>query len=202
MADKQSETRRGDVKYKIDPALLSFDETCTALEVSSSTLKRMVKAGAPQARKGRAGRGGGALFDVEAIRAWQRQEQAEDALRVFAAELPERVAVACEEAFKLVEGPHKKASADLLAGVWYVVTYDLLEHIGKQVPVGGVRTVPEPIKRLRLIARGDHKSPRRKLFLYSAFPKWPETANGKPEPLRGYWRVTNKGMKFCDPEET
>ena len=31
-----------------DAGLLPFDETCTALEVSSSTLKRMVKAGAPQ----------------------------------------------------------------------------------------------------------------------------------------------------------
>ena len=184
-----------------DLRLVTFAEACDSLEVSSSTLKRMVKAGAPQARKGRAGRGGGALFDVEALRAWQRQEQAEDALRVFAAELPERVAVACEEAFRLVEGPHKRPSADLLAGVWYVVVYDLLEHIGKQVPVGGVRTVPEPIKRLRLIGRGEHKSPRRKLFLYSAFPKWPETAIGKPEPLRGFYRVSNRDLKNSDPEE-
>jgi hypothetical protein len=184
------------------PELLPFDQTCTALGVSSSTLKRMVKAGAPQARKGRPGRGGGALFDLEAIRAWQRQEKMEDALRVFAAELPEVVAAACEECFKLVSGPHKKPSADVLAGVWYVVSHDLLQRIGEVVPVGGIRTVPEPIKRLRLIARGDHKSPRRKLFLYSAFPKWPETAQGKAEPLRGYWRVTDKGMKFCDPEET
>ena len=182
--------------------LLPFEQTCADLGVSSSTLKRMLKAGAPQAKKGRAGRGGGALFDVDAIRAWQRQEKMEDALRVFAAELPEVVAAACEECFKLVDGAHKKPSADVLAGVWYVVSHDLLQHIGKVVPVGGIRTVPEPIKRLRQIARGDHKSPRRKLFLYSAFPKWPETANGTPEPLRGFWRVTNKGMKFCDPEET
>jgi hypothetical protein len=186
---------------RADSRLVKFGEACQLLEVSESKLKRMLKAGAPQAQKGRAGRGGGALFDVEALRAWQRQGQMEDALRVFAAELPDLVASACEEAFKLVEGPHKKASADLLAGTWYVITFDLLQHIGKVVPVGGIRTEPEPIKRLRQIARGDHKSPRRKLFLYSAFPKWPETAQGKFEPLRGYWTVTNKGMKFTDPEE-
>ena len=182
--------------------LLPFDQTCTALEVSSSTLKRMVKDGAPQARKGRAGRGGGALFDLDAIRAWQRTEKMEDALRVFAAELPELVAAACEDAFKLVDGAHKRPSADLLAGVWYCVTFDLLEHIGKHVPVGGIKTVPEPIKRLRQIARGEHKSPRRKLFLYTTFPKWPETARGTPEPLRGFWRVSNRDSRNSDSEET
>jgi hypothetical protein len=117
------------------------------------------------------GRGGHALLDVDAIAAWRRQQDAKDALTVLAAELPELVAEAMSESFRLVDGAHKRASADLLTGAWYVVTTKLLEHIGEKAPVRGIEGLPETIKNLRRIAEGDHINVQRAFFEWQQFPQ-------------------------------
>jgi len=183
-------------------SLVPFDEARKELGVSASTLKRLLKAGAPQARPGRRGRGGGALFDVEAIRAWQRQESAQDAVRVVATELPEVIAAACEQAFRLTEGPHKRPSADVLTGAWYLITAAVLDKLGEHAPVGWIESIPEPITRLQRIARGDHISPRRKLFRYKAFPNWPYVNRHKSDPLRGFYSSLNRDPEKTEPEDS
>jgi hypothetical protein len=68
--------------------------------------------------------------------------------------VPEIVAAAVAEAFRGASGPHKRGCADVLAAAWYVVTVAVLDRIRRECPdVPEVETVPEPIERLRKIAR-------------------------------------------------
>lgn len=124
------------------------------LNVSVPTLRRWMADGAPVARRGRRGRGGAALLDVAAIEAWRGTGAATDLLHVLAAEVPELVAGAVEEAFRAATGPHKRAFAGHLALAWFEVTSRLLDRLRRDVPeIPELATVPERIERLRQIAR-------------------------------------------------
>ena len=125
--------------------------------VSVPTLRRWLRQGAPQARRGWRGRGGDALVDPAAISAWRGSHAAVDHadLEVLAGELPELVAAAVADAFQRVEGPHKRLVAGVLAGAWYVITTALLDRLRRDVPhLRDPDALPREIDRLRSICGG------------------------------------------------
>lgn len=133
---------------------LPVPEAAEALGVAESTLRRWLREGAPQARRGRRGRGRAALVDVQAVRAWRRAEGGEDALRALAGEIPELLAGAMHQAFTLSDGPHKKALAGALAGAWYLAATAVTDRLRRDVSeLPEVATVPEKIAALRSIFR-------------------------------------------------
>ncbi len=124
------------------------------LAVSETTLRRWIARGAPVARRGRRGRGGHALVDVGAIAAWRGSGCSTDALRVFAAEVPELVADAVDASFRAIRGPSKRELAGALAASWYWVTTALLDRLRRDcADIGDVAAVPESVERLRQIAQ-------------------------------------------------
>jgi hypothetical protein len=136
---------------------LPLPEAALALGVQPRTLARWLAAGAPAVRRGRRGRGGGALVDVRAVRAWRLScEAVEHAdLEALAAEVPELVADAVAEAFQQTDGPHKRATAGALAGCWYLVTVALLDRLRRDVPgLTDPATLPRQIGQLRAISAG------------------------------------------------
>jgi hypothetical protein len=139
------------------PELVHVTAAAHSLGISVPTLRRWLRQGAPQARRGRRGRGGDALVDPAAVRAWRAScavvEHAD--LEVLAGELPELVGRAVAEAFAAVEGPHKRAAAGVLAGAWYVVTTKLLDRLRRDVPrLRDPDVVPAQIDHLRAIYGG------------------------------------------------
>jgi len=136
-----------------DPAdVLPLPLAARELGISTQTLRRWLRQGAPQARRGRRGRGGRALVDPAAVAAWRGGGKASgaDFLTVFACEVPELVAVAVLEAHQRVEGPHKRATAGVLAGAWYLVSVALLDRLRRDVPgLADPATVPPQIAHLR-----------------------------------------------------
>jgi len=136
-------------------------EAAAELGVAPRTLARWLAAGAPAVRRGRRGRGGRALVDVGAVRAWRLscEATAHADLEVLAAEVPELVAGAVAEAFRQVDGPHKQATAGALAATWYVVTVRLLDRLRRDVPhLGDPATVPRQIGHLRAICAGSGRT--------------------------------------------
>jgi hypothetical protein len=136
------------------PNALPLRDAAAALGVGQATLRRWLRAGAPQARRGARGRGRAALVDPAAVAAWHRASGTQDALRAIAGEVPGLLADAVDDYFRGVVGPHKRPCAGELAGAWYVVTVAVLDRIRRECPdVPEVEAVPEPIERLRKIAR-------------------------------------------------
>lgn len=142
-------------------------EAARALGVSTPTLKRWLRQGAPVARRGRRGRGCRTLIDPEAIRAWRRAQDADHAqveavLRALAGRVPELLAEAAAEAFRLA--PDKRGAAWTACAVWQLSVAAVLDHLREcGADVGDPDAIPECIERLRKIA-----SPR---------SIWPETRN-------------------------
>lgn len=131
------------------------------LGVSVPTLRRWLRQGAPQARRGRRGRGGYALVDPRALAAWRASGKASDdaAIIALASEVPELVADAVADAFRQTEGPHKRACAGTLAATWYVVTVALMDRLRRDVPeLRDPDTVPREIDHLRSIFGGQRKT--------------------------------------------
>lgn len=131
------------------------------LGVSVPTLRRWLRQGCPVARRGRRGRGGRALVDPRAVRAWRGSSEACElaGLEVLAAEVPELVAGAVAEAFRQCDGPHKRATAGALAGAWYLVTVALFDRLRRDVPaLADPATVPREIDHLRSIFAGERRT--------------------------------------------
>lgn len=128
------------------PVVIS--EAARELGVSVSTVQRWISSGAPVARRGGRGRGNATLVDPAALLAWLNACDAEAALVALAGQVPELVAGAVWESFKLCDGPHKRPSADLLVTVWYLVATEIMEAAGADAP----EALPEAIERLRKIA--------------------------------------------------
>jgi len=122
------------------------------LGCSATTLRRWVRAGAPVARRGRRGRGCTTLVDPAAVSAWRKAQAGEEALRRLAGEMPELLADAMEEAFRLVEGPTKRQSAGVIAGCWYMATSTILDRMREEIPdLPEVNSTPDKITKLRSI---------------------------------------------------
>lgn len=134
--------------------LVKIAAAASELDVSVRTVRRYLEDGAPVALRGR-GRGRNTLVDVQAIEAWRRNKNGtaapSDALRVFAAELPEIAASAIAEAFRQIDG-NKCASAGVLAAAWFLVTSALLDRVRRDCPdLPELDAVPEKVDTLRRI---------------------------------------------------
>jgi hypothetical protein len=123
-------------------------EAAKALGTSVGTLRRWIAAGAPVSRRGRCGRGHATLVDPDTIRAWCALQRApagdsqvvRAAARVLAAEVPELVADAIYEAYRQVDGPHKRSMGKAMPAVWFAITTCLLDHMRQQAD----GTIPDP----------------------------------------------------------
>lgn len=130
------------------------------MNVHPATVRRWLRAGAPQVRRGRRGRGGGALVSVPALQAWRagrrepcgasiERERAD--LVILAAEVPELLAGAVFEAFCEIEGPRKRLMGEPLALAWYLATTATLDRLRRDCPaVPELQPIPpEKIEYLR-----------------------------------------------------
>lgn len=136
---------------------LPVDQAARALGIGTATLRRWIARGAPQARRGRRGRGGAALVSVRAVSAWRGSTAATDTatLTLIAARVPERLAIAIDEAFRLIEGPHKRAAAGALAATWYASTVELLDLLREHgAEADDPHELPPQIAHLRAIWEG------------------------------------------------
>lgn len=135
-----------DAEKRVGPVVIA--DAALALGVSESTVRRWIAAGAPVARRGGRGRGNATLVDLDAMAAWLTECDAETALVAFAGRVPELVAQAMDEAFRMIEGPHKRALAEPLVVAWYLACAAVMEAAGTDAP----EALPEVIERLRKIA--------------------------------------------------
>lgn len=127
-------------------ALLSIDRCAAALEISVAQLRRDLRAGAPQARPGRKGRGGAALLDPLAIAAWRCGSQGVEAfIRGLAAELPGRIATELVAQFRNIDGPHKRATGMEFQQAWGRIRNVILARLREHVPDLPNAEVPLPI---------------------------------------------------------
>ncbi|MEQ9002337.1 MAG: hypothetical protein RIE74_02110 [Pseudomonadales bacterium] len=125
-------------------------EAAAELGIAPGTLKRWIAEGAPAARRGGRGRGNATLVDVAAVAAWRRGQGGEDALIALAGELPELLADGAYEAFKLADGPHKRALAGSLTAAWSLMLQAVLDRVSPNQ----ARDSPEKIKRLYAVFQG------------------------------------------------
>lgn len=95
------------------------------------------------------------MVDVEAVQQWRESSTPNALLLEIASALPEVLARAMEEAWKLTDGADKRRLAGVLAGSWYVAASEVLDYLRAKHP--GISeigpTLPEQIERLRKIAR-------------------------------------------------
>lgn len=128
--------------------MLPIPEAAQRLGVSPTTLRRWIAEGAPVARHGRRGRGGGALLRPSEVAAW-RHSQVVPRASVSVERLATIVATVCGELFDATDGwPRRAALAGLSAAIGYAITAEIAEELGQQEPP----LHPELI-RLRAIGR-------------------------------------------------
>ena len=141
------------------PRALPTKHAASELGISDVTLRRWISAGAPVARRGKRGRGCQTLIDPLAVRSWRESQRAdsesvEHLLRDLAGRLPELIAGAIAEAFRLC--PDKRDAAGLAwvsAAAWGLVVGALLDHLRERLAdIGEPGAVPESIEILRKIA--------------------------------------------------
>lgn len=106
---------------------LPVPEAAVELEVSEVTLRRWIASGAPVARRGRRGRGGRTLVDVQAVRAWRASQRV--TLAAAAAGLPDVLADALADALEQADGLPKQRTAGLLALAWYLAATRCMDHL-------------------------------------------------------------------------
>lgn len=135
---------------------LPVPAAAAALGVSVPTLKRWIGRGAPVARRGRRGRGCRTLIDPEAIRAWRQAQDADRAqveavLRTLAGRVPELLAEAAAEAFRLA--PDKRGAAWTACAAWQLSVAAVLDDLRAcGADISDPDAIPESIERLRKIA--------------------------------------------------
>lgn len=135
--------------------LVPIDIAADQLGVGVVTVRRMLRAGAPQARRGRKGRGGQALLDVNAIAAWQASRNGSGdhvaALEAFAAQMPEVVADEIWRVFLLCRDkpPDRRTLPGAFAALWYAISKALRDRVAIDVPsVADITETPPQIDHL------------------------------------------------------
>ncbi len=92
-----------------------------------------------------------------AVAAWRGSAAATDhaTITLIAAHIPERLADATVEAFRLIDGPHKRAAAGALVATWYTATVALLDVLREHgAEADDPAVLPEQIAHLRSIWDG------------------------------------------------
>lgn len=130
-APKRAETGAADVVKLVD--------ACAPLGLKLGTLRRLIdKEGLPVVRRASAGggRGNTALLHLPTVRRWLAAQQqpaqpVEALLLQLASELPHVLAVALDDAARLVEGTHKRDLLRVLPGVWFLAATALRDHLSE-----------------------------------------------------------------------
>jgi hypothetical protein len=150
MAAMSADGRRVQIPRDVPAAhaLATVDESARHFGVSVRAFRAWLEAGAPQAARGRRGRGGAALFDLQAVAAWRETKREEAAaaatlMRLLAADIPEILELVIVAAHRSIEGPHKAAMGPLLAGLWYAGASALRDRIASDVP--GIPEIKPPL---------------------------------------------------------
>jgi hypothetical protein len=145
--------------------LVGVQEAADALQVSSKTVRRWIEHGAPVASPGHRGGGGATLLDLAALRAWRDRQQLRRAvpdpstgadpvaLRILSAELPHVIEEIMWMQFVESDGPHKGRLAGELAAAGVRLLWTLQDRIARELGEEPETTVPEKLRRLRLISR-------------------------------------------------
>lgn len=135
-------------------APMPLNEAAQALDMSPSQLRRLVARGAPCVQRGQRGRGRVMLVDPQAVREWSGASARDALLLALASQLPEVLARAVDDAFRLDTGPHKAGTAGALGAAWVLAASAVLDvlrgHCPSVAEVSG--HLPEQIERLRKIA--------------------------------------------------
>lgn len=141
--------------------LLPLDRCARELDISVSTLRRWLAAGAPCARRG-CGRGITTLIDIDAVRAWQSASDDEQRWIRVASELPELVADAIDRASRgITNRPDKRSIAMGLELAYFASTLAVLRRLRVEVPqIPSAQTIPASILRLRANAKPTHETER------------------------------------------
>lgn len=113
---------------------LPIPQAAKILGVHPATLKRWISRGAPVARRGRRGRGGRTLVDVDQVRQWQKGGDAEAVLYRLAADVPHLLADAMAQAHRLAEGPYKRELGQGLCGAWYLANAAIADRLRNEIP--------------------------------------------------------------------
>lgn len=111
-------------------------DAAEALGIGPKRLRRLLRTGAPVVRKGRKGRGGATLVDVDAIRQWiaARDRVDERIPCELAASYPQDLADTLNEAWQRAEGIDKNKLAGVLAATWELATIHHLARLRTYVP--------------------------------------------------------------------
>lgn len=132
-------------------------------DVSPRTVQHWIGAGCPVIRRGRRGNGGGALLDVDQVRAWRQAQQQRDSggagvVIELAAQLPHILADAVAQAAREATGPDKVRLHGLLAEAWHTSILHALAALREQYPdvahlLRDPSVLPEPVFRLAQVNR-------------------------------------------------
>jgi hypothetical protein len=135
--------------------LVTIPVAAERLNVGVATVRRMLRAGAPQARRGRRGRGGAALLHVDSIRAWKAARNGTGdstaALEAFAAQIPEVVADEMWRVFLLCRDKplDRRTLPGAFAALWYAIAKALRDRIAIEAPtVADITETPAQIDQL------------------------------------------------------
>lgn len=139
--------------------MLPIDAAARELGVAPVTLRRWARRGCPH-QPGQRGRGGAALFDPEAIRAWlatSAEAGSAAGRRALALELssqlPELMAEAVRAAWCQTDGPDKPRMAGAAALAWYAAALAVAERLRDEDDRVPDPHQPAAIRYLRQIAR-------------------------------------------------
>lgn len=136
-------------------------QAASVLGVAPATVWRWIGLGCPVARRGRRGRGGGALLIPGDVEAWRRARAgsgAADVLRAFAGQIPELVADGVVAAFRDAEGPHKRQLAGSQVACWYSVCCAITDRLRADgIEVSDPSSLPAGIEQLRQVAEMTHE---------------------------------------------
>lgn len=134
---------------------LAVDDAARELGVRPGTLRRWVREGCPIVQRGRRGRGLALVVDVNAVRQWREANERDAVALELAGIVPEVLAGAVHEAWRMSEGIDKRRLAGVLSAAWYVAATSLLDHLRDGcTSVPEIVSLPEPVERLKQIARG------------------------------------------------
>lgn len=137
---------------------LPIAEAARVLGVPPGTLRRWCREKRfPVAQVGRRGRGCALLVDPDVVRNWRGADEHDALILELAQGIPEMVAVATEKAFNSIQNePAKRRMAGPFTVGWFECCTAVLDSLRERcASVPEVRAIPEAIKRLQKIAKGD-----------------------------------------------
>jgi hypothetical protein len=131
----------------------TIEAAAATLGERPATLRRWVRDhGAPVVVRGRKGRGGSTLVDVDSIAVWRTAQTAQRELMSIASDVPGLIADAVYAAFAEIDSPRKREFAGVLPAVWYRAATIVLDRMRLEAPeIPDVRDIPSKITRLRCI---------------------------------------------------